>query len=254
MLDGFVPWPPDVADRYRGAGYWQGISLRQLFDDSVQRHPRKVAAVDASRGVTYAELADEADRIAAGLLGLGVGSRDRLVLHLPNVNEFLSTLLAVFSIGAIPVLALPGHRRDEITHLARAANAVAYIGPDRFQGFDYRALAREVRADVPSLRHVVIAGDAAEFTPLAELAMSEVRELPPVDASEIALLLLSGGTTGVPKLIPRTHDDYAYNIFACAEVTEFGEDSVYLAARWARWFSAERPCSPPTRAPTTCSR
>ncbi|MFI6763457.1 (2,3-dihydroxybenzoyl)adenylate synthase [Micromonospora sp. NPDC050417] len=230
MLDGFVPWPPDVANRYRRAGYWQGISLRRLFDDRVRRHPDKVAAVDVSRHVTYAELAEEADRIAAGLLDLGVGSRDRLVLHLPNVTEFLSVLLAVFSIGAIPVLALPGHRRDEIAHLARASDAVAYIGPDRFQGFDYRALARDVRADVPNMRHVVIAGDAGEFTPLRELAESEVRELPPVDASEIALLLLSGGTTGVPKLIPRTHDDYAYNIFACAEVTGFGEDSVYLAA------------------------
>lgn len=229
MLDGFVPWPPDVADRYRRAGYWQGISLRQHFDASVRRHPHKVAAVDMHRRVTYAELADEADRIAAGLLDLGVGSRDRLVLHLPNVNEFLSVLLAVFSIGAIPVLALPGHRRDEIAHLVRASDAVAYIGQDRFQGFDYRALAREVRAEAPSLRHIVIVGDAAEHTPLAELAKTDVRELPPVDASEIALLLLSGGTTGVPKLIPRTHDDYAYNIFACAEVTGFGADSVYLA-------------------------
>ncbi|MFI7549149.1 (2,3-dihydroxybenzoyl)adenylate synthase [Micromonospora sediminimaris] len=230
MLDGFVPWPPDVAERYRQAGYWRGFSLRQLFDDSVRRHPDKVAAVDVTRRVTYAELADEADRIAAGLLDLGIGSRDRLVLHLPNVNEFLSVLLAVFSIGAIPVLALPGHRRDEITHLARAANAVAYLGPDRFQGFDHRELAREVRAEVPSVRHVVIAGDSAEFTSLAELASAEPRQLPPVDAAEVALLLLSGGTTGVPKLIPRTHDDYAYNIFACAEVTGFGADSVYLAA------------------------
>jgi 2,3-dihydroxybenzoate-AMP ligase len=230
MLDGFVPWPLEVADRYRRAGYWQGISLRQIFDDSVRRHPDKVAAVDMFRSVTYAELASEADRIAAGLLDLGIGSRDRLVLHLPNVNEFLSVLLAVFSIGAIPVLALPGHRRDEIAHLARASDAVAYIGPDRFLGFDYRALAREVRADAPSVRHVVIVGDAAEFTPLAKLVETGARELPPVDAAEIALLLLSGGTTGVPKLIPRTHDDYAYNIFACAEVTGFDQDSVYLAA------------------------
>ncbi|MGW1893543.1 (2,3-dihydroxybenzoyl)adenylate synthase [Streptomyces sp. NPDC002004] len=230
MLDGFVPWPPGFADRYRRAGYWNGIPLRQLLADSAGRHPDKVAAVDATRRLTYAELVEEADRIASGLLDLGIGSHDRVVVHLPNRIGFLSTVFALFGIGAIPVLALPGHRRDEILHLVRSSDAVAYVGPDRFQGFDYRTLAREVRRDAPGLRHIVIAGEAGEFTPLSELARSHVRELPPVDSSEVALLLLSGGTTGVPKLIPRTHDDYAYNISACARVVEFDDSGVYLAA------------------------
>jgi 2,3-dihydroxybenzoate---[aryl-carrier protein] ligase len=230
MLDGFVPWPPDFADRYRRAGYWNGISLRQLLDDSAGRHPDKVAAVDATRRVTYTELLGEADRIAAGLLDLGIGRRDRVVLHMPNVIEFLSTMVGLFSIGAIPVMALPGHRRDEILHLVRASDAVAYVGPDRFQGFDYRTLARDVRRDAPGLKHVVIAGEAEEFTPLSEVARSAARDLPPVNSSEVALLLLSGGTTGVPKLIPRTHDDYAYNMLACARAVEFDDSGVYLAA------------------------
>ncbi|MFI6044563.1 (2,3-dihydroxybenzoyl)adenylate synthase [Nocardia sp. NPDC051321] len=230
MLDGFVPWPPDFAERYRNAGYWNGISLGQLLADSARRRPDKVAAVDMTRRVSYLELVDEADRIAAGLLELGIGWRDRVVLHLPNVVDFLTTIFALFTIGAIPVMALPGHRRDEIVHLARQSAAVAYIGPDRFQGFDYRALAREVRDAVPGLRHIVIAGEAAEFTPLSEIARAAARELPPVDASEVALLLLSGGTTGVPKLIPRTHDDYAYNIFQCARAAEFDSGGVFLAA------------------------
>ncbi|MEU4728499.1 AMP-binding protein [Streptomyces sp. NPDC023588] len=230
MLDGFVPWPTGFADRYRRAGYWRGVSLRQLIADSAGRHPDKIAAVDATSRITYAELVDQADRIASGLLEIGIAPRDRVVVHLPNRIEFLTTVVAMLSIGAIPVMALPGHRRDEILHLARSSDAVAYVGQDRFQGFDYRNLAREVRRDAPNLRHVVIAGDAQEFTPLSELAGSAVRELPPVDSSEVALLLLSGGTTGVPKLIPRTHDDYAYNIFACAEVVEFDDSGVYLAA------------------------
>ncbi|MEV7807440.1 AMP-binding protein [Microbispora sp. NPDC088329] len=230
MLDGFVPWPPDLADRYRRAGYWKGISLGQLLADSAGRHPDKVAAVDVTRRIRYAELVEEAGRIASGLLDLGIGPRDRVVVHLPNVIEFLSTTFALFSIGAIPVMALPGHRRDEILHLARSSDAVAYVGPARFQGFDYRKLAREVRRDAPDLRHVVIAGEAEEFTPLSEIARSGVRELPPVDASEVALLLLSGGTTGTPKLIPRTHDDYAYNILECARVVAFDDSGVYLAA------------------------
>ncbi|MFG2292831.1 (2,3-dihydroxybenzoyl)adenylate synthase [Streptomyces sp. NPDC048603] len=230
MLDGFVPWPPDFADRYRRAGYWQGLSLRQLLDDRAGRTPDKTAAVDATGRTSYAELLSEADRIASGLLELGIGRRDRVVVHLPNRTGFLTTVIALFSIGAIPVMALPGHRRDEILHLMRSSDAVAYVGQDRFQGFDYRNLAREVRRDAPGLRHVVITGDAQEFTPLSELARAAAQDLPPVDASEVALLLLSGGTTGVPKLIPRTHDDYAYNIAACAAVVGFDDTGVYLAA------------------------
>ncbi|GAA4083682.1 (2,3-dihydroxybenzoyl)adenylate synthase [Nonomuraea soli] len=229
MLDGFVPWPPDVADRYRRAGYWKGLSLGQYLADGAARHPGRIAAVDVHRRVTYAQLADEAAGIAAGLLDLGVGRHDRVVLHLPNVIDFLSVTVALFGIGAIPVMGLPGHRRDEILHLARSSGAVAYVGPDRFQGFDHRVLAREVRAAAPGLRHVVIAGHAEEFTPLSALARTAPRELPPVDASEVALLLLSGGTTGTPKLIPRTHDDYAYNILECAKVVGF-DGGVYLAA------------------------
>ncbi|MFE0337367.1 (2,3-dihydroxybenzoyl)adenylate synthase [Streptomyces sp. NPDC058955] len=230
MLDGFVPWPPEYADRYRRAGYWRGRSLRQLVADRAARHPEKIAAVDATGRLSYAELLAEADRVAAGLLDLGVARHDRVVVHLPNRIGFLTTVLALFGIGAIPVMALPGHRREEILHLVRSSDAVAYVGPDRLQGFDFRGLAREVRREAPGLRHVVIAGEAEEFTPLAELARSGARELAPVDASDVALLLLSGGTTGVPKLIPRTHDDYAYNIEACARVVEFDEDGVYLAA------------------------
>ncbi|MEV5726065.1 AMP-binding protein [Streptomyces pharetrae] len=230
MLDGFVPWPPEFAERYRRAGYWKGVPLRQLLTDRADRHPDKIAAVDATRRVSYAELVEEADRVASGLLGLGISSRDRVVVHLPNRIDFLTTVVALFGIGAIPVMALPGHRRDEILHLARSSDAVAYVGPDRLQGFDFRDLAREVRRDAPGLRHVVIAGEADGFTPLAELAKSATRELPPVDSSEVALLLLSGGTTGVPKLIPRTHDDYAYNISACARVAGFDDSGVYLAA------------------------
>ncbi|UIZ12713.1 (2,3-dihydroxybenzoyl)adenylate synthase [Streptomyces sp. R527F] len=230
MLDGFVPWPPDFAERYRRAGYWTGVPLRQRLADSAERHPHRTAAVDGRRRVTYTELLDEADRIASGLAELGVRRHDRVVLHLPNVIEFLSTLIGLFRIGAIPVMALPGHRRDEILHLVRASEAVAYVGPDRLQGFDHRQLAREVRAEAPGLRHIVIAGEAEDHIPLSRLLACTPRDMEPVDASEVALLLLSGGTTGAPKLIPRTHDDYAYNMLACAEATGFGEESVYLAA------------------------
>ncbi|WP_369249783.1 (2,3-dihydroxybenzoyl)adenylate synthase [Streptomyces sp. R41] len=229
MLEGCVPWPTEFAERYRREGYWQGRTLHDLLRAAEREHGDRTAVVSGARRLTFTRLLAEADELAAGLYDSGVRARDRVVVQLPNQDTFVVLCFALFRLGAVPVMALPGHRRNEIVHLCRHADAVAYVVPDRFQGYDYRALAREVRAEVPGLRHVLVAGDAGEFTPLAGLRAAPV-QLPPVDPGEVALLLLSGGTTGLPKLIPRTHDDYAYNALACARALDVDRHSAYLAA------------------------
>ncbi len=232
MLDAFTPWPADVADHYRKQGYWQGRTLHQEFDVAVARNPSATAAVDHRRRVSYAELDKEAADFARGLIVAGVGVGERVVVQLPNVIEFLVAMLGAFRAGVIPVLALPGHRDEEIRHLCRHSAAVGYLAADRFQGYDHRALFRRVQPDCPSVRLVVFVGDPQEFQGFSALAASghEGVPLPEVSSSDVALLLLSGGTTGYPKLIPRTHDDYSYNARACATGLATTSSSVYLAA------------------------
>ncbi|GAA2801185.1 (2,3-dihydroxybenzoyl)adenylate synthase [Kitasatospora paracochleata] len=230
MLDGFTPWPEEFAARYRGRGHWQGRTLGSLLRDRAADSPDLLAVVDAHRRWTYRELDRRADRLAAGLDGLGIRAGDRVLVQLPNVAEFLALAFACFRLGAIPVLALPAHREAEITHLARLAEAVAYVIPDTHLGYDHRELARTLLDRAPSVRHVLVVGEPQEFTALADLAGAEPRALPEPDPSEVALLLLSGGTTGLPKLIPRTHADYVYNATASAEVTGIDTDSRYLVA------------------------
>ncbi|GGW20677.1 2,3-dihydroxybenzoate-AMP ligase [Streptomyces capoamus] len=229
MLEGFVPWPAEFAERYRAEGYWRGRTLYDLLRSAAHEHRERTAVVAGGLRLTFGRLLARVDETAAGLYGLGIRPGDRVIVHLPNQAPFVMLSFALFRLGAVPVMALPGHRRNEIVHLCRHTDAVAYVVPDRFQGFDHRVLAREVLTAAPSLRHVLVAGDAAEFTPLDEVR-AEARDLPPADASQVALLLLSGGTTGLPKLIPRTHDDYAYNALACAEALGMDRDGAYLAA------------------------
>ncbi|MFF3071763.1 (2,3-dihydroxybenzoyl)adenylate synthase [Kitasatospora sp. NPDC057904] len=229
MLDGFTPWPEDFAARYRELGYWQGRTLGSVLRERALSAPESTAVVDGARRWTYRELDLRADRLAAGLHRRGIAPGDRVLVHLPNVAEFVSLCFALFRLGAVPVLALPAHRETEITHLARLSGAVAYVIPDRHLGFDHRELARAVRARRPGLREVLVVGEPEEFT-----ALEEVDATPPPLAgpasSDVALLLLSGGTTGVPKLIPRTHDDYLYNATASAAVTGMDASTRYLAA------------------------
>lgn len=228
MLDGWVPWPESSARRYRDAGYWEGRPLDGLLRESAAADPDRIALVDAvGDRWTYAELDRRADRMAAGLHRAGIGAGDRVVVQLPNTDAFVVLFFALLRAGAVPVLTLPAHRESEITHVAETAGATAYAIPDVLDGFDHRVLARAVRKAVPSVEHVLVAGDAAEFTALADIDGEPV-PLPAPDPADVAVLLLSGGTTGKPKLIPRTHDDYAYNARASAEVCGFDRDTVYL--------------------------
>ncbi|MGI5452299.1 (2,3-dihydroxybenzoyl)adenylate synthase [Streptomyces sp. CA-249302] len=228
MLDGWVPWPDALAERYRAEGYWAGRPLDRLLRDRADSDPARIALVDADGNRwTYAELDLRADRTAAGLRRIGIGAGDRVVVQLPNTDAFVVLFFALLRAGAVPVLTLPAHRESELVHVAETAGATAVAVPDVLDGFDHRALARAVRKAVPSVEHVLVAGDPAEFTALADIDADPV-PLPAPDPGDVAVLLLSGGTTGKPKLIPRTHDDYTYNVRASAETCGFDESTVYL--------------------------
>ncbi|WP_063054626.1 (2,3-dihydroxybenzoyl)adenylate synthase [Nocardia salmonicida] len=237
--EGYVPFPEADAKEYRAAGYWAGRTLGDLLRDTARSQPQRPAVLSDAGTQTYAELDAAADRMAHGLLALGINPGDRVIVQLPNIPEFATALFGVLRAGIIPVLTLPAHRRVEIEHLAALSEAVAYLVPDQLGDFDYRELAATVRQAVPSLRHVLVAGDPGTGTSEADgstagfVALDSVaREgdsLPTVDPSDIAVMLVSGGTTGLPKLIARTHDDYVYNATASARVCELGPEDVYLA-------------------------
>lgn len=229
MLQGCVPWPPEAVERYRRAGYWREETLSELLRTVAATDGHRIALVAGDRRLSYAELDAWADRLAGGLREIGVHRGDRVVVQLPNVPEFAVAAIAAFRLGAVPVFALPAHRRTEIAYLCEHTEAVAYVVPGVVGGFDHRDLAREVRRAVPGLRHVIVAGDdPGGFTPLAELDGPAASAA--ADPAEVAFFLLSGGTTGVPKLIPRTHRDYAFQIRATAAEMGFDAGGVYLAA------------------------
>jgi 2,3-dihydroxybenzoate-AMP ligase len=232
MLEGCVPWPPELAARYRQKGYWEDITLREMLDASVQRGGDKPALVFGERRISYRQLLLEIDRLAAHLHEAGLRPAERVVLQLPNMPEFVTTFFALVTIGVIPVLALPAHRHTEISHFVKHSGAVAYFVPGIVRDFDYRGLAEEVRRQLsPQLRSVFVAGPplpgqlALQADGAATVSMPAFRPEP----AEVALMLLSGGTTGLPKLIPRTHNDYICNCKASGRVAGLDTTSVFLA-------------------------
>jgi 2,3-dihydroxybenzoate-AMP ligase len=229
MLTGAVPWPPGLVRRYRRDGYWPDETLAGLLRGPARAGGGRTAVAARGERVSYADLDLRADQRAAGLHALGLRPGDRVVVQLPNSVELLVLCVALFRLGAIPVLALAAHRRAEIGYLCEHTGAAGLVIPATHLGYDHRELAREVRAAVPGLRHVLVAGAPAEFTSLAEVS-APVTELAPPEPGEVAFCLLSGGTTGQPKLIPRTHRDYLHQVRGTARAMELGPDGAYLAA------------------------
>ncbi len=236
MLQGFVPWPDDVAARYRDAGLWEGVTVHAMVARTAAREPDKVALDDGDRRMTYAALMSDVDRLAAGLHRLGLRTHDRVVLQLPNVAEFITTYLALNRIGAIPVMALRAHRHAEVRHFLRASGAVAYVVPAVLGTLDYREMAAEMAGEFPMLKHVLVAGDPhvgqialasliEEVDDASLAALVDVR----VDAGDVSTMLLSGGTTSMSKLIPRTHDDYVLNARLCGAAAGFDAAMVFMA-------------------------
>jgi len=236
MLEHCTAWPEEFARVYRQQGYWADTTLHDMLAGSIRAAPERTALVHGERRLSYAQLGQAIERLAGRLLVLGLRPLDRVVFQLPNSIEFVITFFALLRIGVIPVLALPAHRREEISHFVRHAEAVAYIVPDLWRGYDYRMLAAEISAGAPSLRHVLVLGEpGANQMSLTSLLANDggddgtrIGEFAP-PPGEVALMLLSGGTTGLPKMIPRTHNDYVYNCRQSGSVAGFNSNKVFLA-------------------------
>jgi 2,3-dihydroxybenzoate-AMP ligase len=235
MLEGVVPFPPEYARRYRERGYWADKSLAQEFKVVFERYADRIALIDRDRSITYAELDRLSSNLALNLLGVGLRPLDRVVVQLPNVAEFVILYFALQKIGCIPIAALVAHRYAEINQFAQLSGATTCVIPDRHGDCDYAAIVDRVRKESPALKYGIILGVEREgFLSLSEM-ISAPAKLPAsalsalcIDPTDPAVFQLSGGTTGIPKLIPRTHNDYAYNSKTAASVCGVNADSILL--------------------------
>ena len=235
MLEGVVPFPPEFARRYRERGYWQDRSLADEFDAVFKRFSDRVAIIDRDHQYTYQDVDRISSRLALNLLALGMAPLDRVVVQLPNTAEFVFLYFALQKIGAIPIAALATHRYAEVSQFVRIAGAAACVYPEAQGEFRFALMIERVRAESPTLKLRIVLGAAGQGEhSLAELIAREP-SLPAseldriaIDPTDPAIFQLSGGTTGVPKLIPRTHNDYAYNSKTAAPVVGVTGDSVLL--------------------------
>jgi 2,3-dihydroxybenzoate-AMP ligase len=229
MLDGCTPYPVEFRERYLREGYWCAETISQAVSGSALAHPERIAVADASRTLTYAQLLEEARSFRDVLAKHGLKRGERVIVQLPNCVEFASLSLACFDLGVIPIMALPAFRRAELEYLVKLTDAKAIASAPEYRGFEHAKLARELTKEIPSLKYVFSTSARPGTIDLHQpVPGSEPLASRQGDPLEVALFLLSGGTTGLPKLIPRTHADYLYNAREAAMVCALGAGSRIL--------------------------
>ncbi len=225
-LSGVVPFPPEYAKKYREKGYWRDKSLADEFKICFEKYGKRVFLVDGDRQYTYAELDKLSGNLALNLLELGLKPLDRVVPTLPNVAEFVILYFALQKIGAIPIAALVTHRFAEISQFVKLSGATTCVYPERQGDFEFEPMIQRVKAENPTLRFCISLSSLRSLIDKPGKGRLNVR----IDPTDPCIFQLSGGTTGIPKLIPRTHNDYAFNSKTAAPVCAVTRDSVLLLA------------------------
>ena len=126
-LEGITPYKAEDAEKYNRSRWWPGLTFGDILDKAADVYPEKEAIVDDINRLTYAEFREKTNRLAIGLMGLGIQPLDRVLLQLPNWHEFVVAYFAFQKIGAIPVILIARYRQYEINHLAKLSGAKAWI-------------------------------------------------------------------------------------------------------------------------------
>ncbi len=217
LLDGFTPYRTEDAERYKRLGWWGGRTFGDILDRAADRYPEKEAFVDGATRVTFAQARDRVDRLAISLMKLGIDPEERVLVQLPNWNEFVYVYFALQKIGAIDVLLIDRYRPYEINHLIRLTGATAWVLPWKYRKTDYLPIIEEVLKESPKMENVILARgrdqrdylslealmEGAELTKRNMTALAQRRP----DPMQVAHMGPTGGTTGLPKVVPRTHND-----------------------------------------------
>lgn len=232
-----------VIDERTATGEWAGRRLHDALTRAVASGPDQVAAVDSHGGLTWVELTERSTACALGLLELGVRRGDVVTAQLPNWNEFIVAMLGVERIGAVFNPISPIFRHRELSTMLAIARPVAAVVVGEFRGFPHPPMWAELMEQHPSLDHLIVLGDAAGVTVSWDGLLAHGRssrwdpavlDLLAPDPNEVAEVIFTSGTTGMPKGVMHTHNTLEAGVRAMGQAQGIGSDDViHMASTFA---------------------
>ena len=249
----FTQWPEDIAKCYVDKGYWINEPLTNIVTNQLKVHANKAALICHGRTFTYRDIDTLSNQLASQILARDFPNDATALVQLPNSAEFYIVFFALLKCGITPVNALFNHSFHELVAFSKQIKPALVILSTQHSLLDdcnkTSALLEKLRPYCINLENTLIIGSTSHKLSSksndvlahmywqkngAKVIFDRNNNLTLVKqesaADHVAFFQLSGGSTGTPKLIPRTHNDYYYSIRQSALVCEISANTVYLCA------------------------
>ena len=231
----------EYIEKYTKEGYWINKTLSKYLDEAVEKYPSKEAVVDRDRRITYRQLGQMVDRMALGLLELGIKRGNVVSFQLPNWLEAVVIHHAVAKIGAITSPILPIYRSTEVKYMLEHSESSLLIIPREFRRFDYINMIDGLRKELPALKHVLVIGGnklpegMLSFEEFMETRWEDRRDplslkgIKP-DPNDVMLIMFTSGTEAEPKGVLHTYNTLVHECRSGIDAWQLREDDVLLIA------------------------
>lgn len=230
----FYNWPTDKAQYYYEKGYWINQPLTQILSKNSDINPDAPAIICKNRQFSYKDLECLSSNLASRIAAQGIGKGDTALVQLPNTAEFFITFFALLKAGIVPLNALYSHRKYELSSFIEQIKPKLLIVSNTHDVFKDDHFIEELQTtETPPQIILKLNDDTSDFglSQWIETDCSESKvDYSPTPANEVAFFQLSGGSTGTPKLIPRTHNDYYYSVRASVGICHVDAETRLLCA------------------------
>ena len=224
----------DRSAEYQAIGAWPGVTLIDAFDAVLARTPNKLLVVAGRTRWTYRETAERVEALARGMSRLGIGQGDVISIQLPNWAEFLLIHLAATRLGAVTNTLLPIYRAKDLRYILSFARTKMLFIPDRFRKFDYVALHRDLKKELPDLAHICVIGedcpdDMVSFESLIQANVGESLPRRVFDGNDVTVLIFTSGTESSPKGVLHSHNTLMFGNQSISKLLDLTSDEVIWA-------------------------